>query len=132
MAAAFGPRIGPSLRILGLGGDESPVVDEPRRAKGRSKEETFEHDLVERADMVTQLDRLATEVTESVVADGRVVTHVGVKVRTANFFTSNRVGRLKEPTTDPPVVAAKAREVFDRFDLRGPVRLLGVRVVLDE
>jgi DNA polymerase-4 len=55
-----------------------------------------------------------------------------VKVRTANFFTSNRVGKLAEPTTDPEVVAAKAREVFDRFDLRGPVRLLGVRVVLDD
>ena len=132
LATAFGPRIGPSLRILGLGGDDSPVVDAPRRAKGRSKEETFEQDLVERDEMLTQLDRLATEVTESVVAEGRVVTHVGVKVRTSTFFTRGKVGKLKEPTTDPAVVAAKAREVFDRFELFSPVRLLGVRVVLDE
>ena len=132
LAQAFGPRIGPSLRILGLGGDDSPVVDAPRRAKGRSKEETFERDLVERDEMLAHLDRLATDVTESVVADGRVVTHVGVKVRTPSFFTRSRVGKLKEPTTDPAVVAAKAREVFDRFELSSAVRLLGVRVVLDE
>ncbi len=131
LAQAFGPRIGPSLRISGLGGDDTPIVDVPRRAKGRSREETFERDLVDRDEMVGQLDRLATEVTESVVADGRQVTHVGVKVRTATFFTRSRVGKLPGPTTDPVVVAAKAREVFDRFELRAPVRLLGVRVVLD-
>lgn len=132
MAAAFGPRIGPSLRILGLGGDDSPVVDEPRRAKGRSREETFVQDLVDPADVLAQLDRLAVEVTESVVAEGRLVTHVGVKVRTPSFFTTNKIGKLKEPTTDPAVVAAKAREVFDRFEPFSAVRLLGVRVVLDE
>jgi DNA polymerase-4 len=132
LAAEFGPRIGPSLRIIGLGGDDSPVVDEPRRAKGRSREETFEHDLVDPEDVLAQLDRLATEVTRSVVADGRVVTHVGVKVRTPSFFTSNRIGKLEEPTTDPAVVVAKAREVFDRFEPFRAVRLLGVRVVLEE
>ena len=132
LARAFGPRIGPSLRVSGLGGDESPIVDTPRRAKGRSKEETFVRDLVDRDDMLRELDRLASDVTESVVADGRTVTHVGVKVRTASFFTRSKVGKLAEPTTDPTVVAAKAREVFDRFELFSPVRLLGVRVVLDE
>jgi DNA polymerase-4 len=132
LATAFGPRIGPSLRILGLGGDDSPVVDAPRRAKGRSKEETFEHDLVEPEQMVGQVERLARDVTESVVAEGRIVTHVGVKVRTSTFFTRSKVGKLKEPTTDPAIVAAKAVEVFGRFELWAPVRLLGVRVVLDD
>jgi DNA polymerase IV len=132
MAKAFGPRIGPSLRILGLGGDDSPVVDAPRRAKGRSKEETFERDLVDPDEVLAQLDRLATEVTEAVVAEGRIVTHVGVKVRTPSFFTRSKIGKLKEPTTDPAVVAAKAREVFDRFEPFRAIRLLGVRVVLDE
>jgi len=133
LARAFGPRIGPSLRVSGLGGDERPVVDVERRAKGRSREETFPRDLVDRSEMLVQLDRLATQVTESVVADGRTVTHVGVKVRTSTFFTRSKVGKLRDgPTTDPAVVAGKAREVFDRFEVRSPVRLLGVRVVLDE
>jgi DNA polymerase-4 len=134
LARAFGPRIGPSLRVSGLGGDEAPIVTTPRRAKGRSREETFERDLVDPEVVLGELDRLATEVTQAVVADGRQVTHVGVKVRTASFFTRSKVGKLRDgPTTDPGVVAEKAREVFERFDdLRGPIRLLGVRVVLDE
>ena len=45
----FGPRIGPSLRIQGLGGDDAPVRDEPHVAKSRSREETFRRDLVDRA-----------------------------------------------------------------------------------
>src|SRR5215218_716408 len=55
LAREFGPRIGPSLRISGLGGDDSPIVDVPRRAKGRSREETFEHDLVDPDEVLAQL-----------------------------------------------------------------------------
>ena len=78
-----------------------------------------------------QVARLAREVTESVVAEGRRVTHVSVKVRTATFFTRSKISKLPEPTTDPEVVVRAAHAVFDRFDLRQPVRLLGVRVVLE-
>ena len=45
------------------------------------------------------------EVTESVVAEGRRVTHVAVKVRTATFFTRTKISKLPEPTTDPDEVA---------------------------
>jgi DNA polymerase-4 len=130
LARHFGPRIGPSLRVQGLGGDRSPVRDEPRVAKSRSREETFRRDLVDRADIEAQLVRLANEVTASVVADGRVVTHVAVKVRTATFFTRTRTGKLPAPTTDPEEVARMALVVLDRFERGRPVRLLGVQVVL--
>jgi DNA polymerase-4 len=74
--------------------------------------------------------QLANEVTESVVAEGRGVTHVAVKVRTATFFTRTKIRKLPEPTTDPATVAAAAGQVLDRFELHRPIRLLGVRVVL--
>ena len=48
LAAHFGPTIGPHLRILGLGGDDAPLVDEPHVAKGRSREETFTTDVADR------------------------------------------------------------------------------------
>jgi DNA polymerase-4 len=130
LARRFGPRIGPSLRIMGLGGDDSPVRDEPRVAKSRSREETFATDLVDRGEIEAQVARLAREVTTSVVAEGRVVTHVGVKLRTATFFTRTRTGKLPEPTTDPEEVVRMARVVLDRFEPGRPVRLLGVQVVL--
>jgi DNA polymerase IV len=131
LAHRFGPTIGPHLRVLGLGGDDSPVVDEARPPRSRSKEVTFEHDLTSAAEIGAHVARLAVEVTESVVAEGRQVTHVAVKVRTATFFTRSKISKLPEPTTDPVEVAGAAGVVLSRFELRRPIRLLGVRVMLD-
>jgi DNA polymerase IV len=131
LAARFGPRIGPWLVVMGRGGDRSPIVDAPREPRSRSREQTFEHDLTERADVDGHVARLAREVTESVVADGYRVTHAAVKVRTATFFTRTKISKLAQPTTDADVVAAKALEVLGRFEVDRPIRLLGVRVVLE-
>ncbi|MDY7103051.1 MAG: DNA polymerase IV [Actinomycetota bacterium] len=130
LARRFGPRIGPSLRLLGLGGWDDPVVGEPWVPKSRSKETTYERDLTDPDQVRAEVGRLAREVTESVVAEGRVVTHVHVKVRTATFFTRNKSTKLAEPTTDPDVVADRALLVLDRFETGRPIRLLGVRVML--
>ena len=81
--------------------------------------------------MAEQVVRLATEVTASVTAEGRRVTHVAVKVRTRSFLTRNKIRKLPEPTTDPAVVAQTATTVFGLLEVDRPVRLLGVRVVLE-
>jgi DNA polymerase-4 len=131
LARRFGPTIGPSLRILGLGGDDSPVVDEPYLPRGRSSEVTFERDLSERAEIDEHVARLAGGVAASVIAEGRRVTHVAVKVRTATFFTRTKIAKLEEPTADRDEVVRMAAVVLDRFELSRPIRLLGVRVVLE-
>ena len=130
LAARFGPRIGPHLRILGLGGGGGPVVGDPWVARSRSREATFERDVVDSGELDAHLVRLATEATESVVAEGRTVTHVAVKLRTASFFTRSRIAKLPEPTTDAAEVVRMARIVLDRFEGGRPVRLLGVRLEL--
>lgn len=83
LARHVGPMIGPNLRVLGLGGHDTPVSAEPRVPRGRSREVTFERDLTDPAEVTDQ-------------------------------------------------VAAKALEVLARFETGRPIRLLGVRVVLDE
>jgi DNA polymerase-4 len=132
LARRFGPRIGPHLRLLGLGGGDSPIVDAPHVPRGRSREVTFEHDLTDPADVAAHVARLAEEVTASVADLGRRITHVEVKVRTATFFTRSKGGKLSEPTTDPAVVVEKALVVLARFEGDRPIRLLGVRVVLED
>jgi len=131
LADRFGPTIGPHLKLLGIGGHDSPVVDEPYVPRSRSKEITFERDLVRRDQIDEQVSLMAREVTDSVVSEGRRVTHVAVKVRTASFFTRTKISKLAEPTTEPDEVAGVALGVLDRFDLDRPIRLLGVRVVLE-
>ena len=51
LARAFGPTIGPSLKVLGLGGDQTPIDGTPYVARSRGKEVTFEHDLTARAEI---------------------------------------------------------------------------------
>ncbi|MGZ4671694.1 MAG: DNA polymerase IV [Ilumatobacteraceae bacterium] len=131
LALVFGPRIGPHLRVLGLSGDDSPIVDEPHIARGRSKEQTFTTDVTDAAAIAAHVERLARAVTAEVVADGRRVTHVAVKVRTSNFFTRTKISKLPAATTDPSEVAAVALTVLARFEELRSVRLLGVRVVLE-
>jgi DNA polymerase IV len=75
--------------------------------------------------------RLAEEVTASVAELGRRITHVAVKVRTATFFTRTKISKLSEPTTEAQVVVDKALAVLDRFEGGRPIRLLGVRVMLE-
>jgi len=100
--------------------------------RGRSREVTFERDLTDPIEIDGHLQRLAEEVTASVADLGRRITHVGVKMRTASFFTRTRSGKLAEPTSDATVVVDKAREVFARFEAGRPIRLLGVRVALED
>jgi DNA polymerase-4 len=131
LRAAFGPVVGGHLKVLGLGGDDAPIVDEPWVARSRSKEVTFERDVTGLDEIERHVMGLAREVAESVVGEGRIVTHVAVKVRTSTFFTRTRSGKLPRPTTDPQAVADHAAIVLARFELARPVRLLGVRVMLE-
>ena len=131
LTSAFGPAIGPHLKVLGLGGDDAPLVDEPWVARSRSKEQTFERDVTTSEEVVDHVRRLARELTESVVAEGRTVTHVAVKLRTSSFFTRTKIGKLPASTTDPEAVVDHALVVLARFELGRPLRLIGVRVVLE-
>src|SRR4029077_7485460 len=123
--------MGRGWRCRGFGAGGGPAVGEARLARGRSRETTFTRDVSDPVELDGHLVRLATEVTEPVVAEGRTVSHVAVKVRTASFYTRTKISKLPAPTTDPAEVARAARLVLGRFELTRAVRLLGVRVVLE-
>ena len=86
---------------------------------------------MERADIEATLRRLASEVLGDVAAD-REVTHVAIKVRFVPFFTVTRVHKLARPTRDLAVVQDEAVALLDRVEQDRPVRLLGVRLTLNE
>ncbi|WP_067884712.1 DNA polymerase IV [Nocardia vaccinii] len=130
LAAEFGPSTGPYLWLLGRGAGDTEVVTEPRVPVGHSKSETFPHDLTERAEMDSEVLRLATAVAEEVAETGRITVRVGVTVRTNTFYTRTKQRKLPEPTTDVAQIAQAALEILGRFELDRPVRLLGVRLEL--
>jgi DNA polymerase-4 len=132
LQARFGPRIGKWIASLGRGLGDRTVTSVPWVPKGRSREVTLEHDVVERPDIEQHLRRLATDVVGDVAASGRGITHVAIKVRFVPFITTTRVHKLPTPTRDAVVVADNAVALLDRLELGRPIRLLGVRVELTD
>lgn len=130
LAAEFGPNTGPYLWVLGHGKGDTDVTAEPRIPVGRSKSETFPHDLTDTGEIRAQVARLATEVGEEMAAAGRIPLRVSVTVRSNTFFTRSKQQKLPEPTTDIATIVETALRIIDRFELDRPVRLLGVRLEL--
>jgi DNA polymerase-4 len=130
LASWFGPTTGPRLRVLARGGSSRTVSTEEFVPRSRSKQVTFPRDLTDPVEIADQVATLSRDVCREVFAEGRVATHVSVVVRTSTFYTQTLTGKLAEPTTQPAVVEARARDVLDRFDITRPVRLVGVRVLL--
>ncbi|WP_371405894.1 DNA polymerase IV [Kribbella sp. NBC_00662] len=124
----FGPNMGAWYAALGRGLGDTQVTDVPREPVSRSHEETFPTDLVELPDIQRELRRIAEEVTREVVADGRTIQRVWVKLRFISFYTPIKSRKLKSPTQDPEVIATTALELLQKFEIRRPIRLLGVRV----
>jgi DNA polymerase-4 len=124
----FGPKMGAWYAALGRGLGDTQVTDVPREPVSRSHEETFPADLAERPDVERELRRIAIAVTQEVVAEGRTIQRVSVKVRFINFYTPIKSRKLPEPTQDPETIATTALTILDKFDLNRPIRLLGVRV----
>jgi len=128
----FPPRAAQWLSVNARGGGDIEVVTEPWVAKSRSKEVTFARDLTDRGEIERHVRVLARELGTEVVADGRQVIRVGVKVRSSSFFTQTREAKLPGgPTTDVDVISGAAVVVLAKFPLTRPVRLLGVRADLD-
>ncbi len=95
--------------------------------KSRSRETTFQHNVDDPGELRAHLARLVERVADDVAAEGRPAARVAVKVRFAPFVTQTRSVTLPAPTTDVEVLSHAAEEVFGRFTMDRPVRLLGVR-----
>jgi DNA polymerase IV len=130
LAQRFGPTMGPWYRMLARGVGGTEVTAEPYRPRSRSREVTFQRDLIDRADLDHQITVLARRVAQDVAAEGRPAMQVAAKVRFAPFFTQTRVVTLTRPTSDPIEIERAALAALERFELSRPVRLVGVRAVL--
>ncbi|GAA1591493.1 MULTISPECIES: DNA polymerase IV [Kribbella] len=124
----FGPKMGTWYAALGRGLGDTQLTDVPREPVSRSHEETFATDLPDHEAVARELHRIAVEVTQEVVAEGRTIQRVWVKLRFVNFYTPIKSRKLPAPTQDPEVIATTALTLLEKFDLRRPIRLLGVRV----
>jgi len=128
LAEAMGPTTGPWLRRLGRGVASSEVDPTPYVARGHGREETFQEDLTDWAEVEAATRRIAGRAAEDVAREGRPVVRVGLKLRYRPFFTITRSHKLPEPTSDPDRLGDEAVALLDRVEKDRPVRLIGVRL----
>ncbi|WP_332602269.1 DNA polymerase IV [Arthrobacter sp. S2(2024)] len=122
----FGPRMGPWYAELGRGDGTSVVDDTPWVARGHSRETTFQHDLTDPAEVEDAVRELAAHVLEDVVAEGRPVIGLTLKVRYAPFLTTTQ-GRKIPETFDRDEILARALDLAAGIEAGRPIRLLGLR-----
>jgi DNA polymerase IV len=127
LAHALGPHAGEHLLELANGVDDRPVVAEAA-AKSISHEETFAHDITERARLHREVVRQSDAVAARMRHAGMAARTVVLKVRYGDFTSITR-SKTPGPTIDDGVTLAEvANALLDAVDIREGVRLLGVGV----
>ncbi len=127
LAHALGEH-GEHLHRLSLGLDDREV-DPDRERKQISHENTFEDDLIGRAQIEDWLLQQATRVADRLIAKQLRARKVHVKLREASFETWTRQCTLAQPTDQAAQIFASARALLDKFELGGKrFRLTGVSV----
>jgi DNA polymerase IV len=126
LVAEFGPKMGPWYQTLGRGEGARVVDDTPWVARGHSRETTFQENLTEPRQIEDAVRTLVGQVLEDVIAEGRPVIGLTLKIRYAPFFTKT-TGRKIAETYDRDVVMAQALELARRIEPDRPIRLLGLR-----
>ncbi|WP_203567316.1 DNA polymerase IV [Aestuariimicrobium ganziense] len=121
----LGQSWGHGLRELAFARDDREVSSD-RETKSISVEDTFEHDLRDRADLERILVADADLVCARVRRHGTFARTVTIKVRLGDFTTWTRSRTLAGGTDQPERVAAVAISLLRHLDLREGVRLLGL------
>ena len=128
LAGEIGPTMGPWFHRLGRGVDTSPVDATPWVPRAHGREETFQEDLDDWAEVEAAVRRITRRVVVDIDREGRPAFRVGLKLRYRPFITISRSHKLPDPTNDPEVLAEAAAALLDRVEKDRPVRLLGVRL----
>jgi DNA polymerase-4 len=118
---------GRHLHDLARAVDPRPV--EPDRAtKSIGHEETYVTDRYDRDGLHVEIVRMADAVAARLRRAGLAARTVQLKLRSGDFTTRTRARTVARPLRDGPGIAVVAGELFQREELDGGVRLLGVSV----
>jgi DNA polymerase-4 len=131
LAARFGERMGRYMKSRAWFYDDSPV-QAVGRAKSRSNETTFPHDVADHAQLEAVLQRLAEGLCAQLVQKRVRGRNIAIKVRLDDWTTVTRARTIEQPTNDVSTVAGVALELFRAYAPQRPVRLLGVRLAAFE
>lgn len=127
LRSALGDRHGNHVYALAFGRDERRVQPDTE-AKSIGRETTFEVDLCGREQMRSHLAKLVAHVGWRLRRKGLHARTVTVKVRFPDFQTHTKSKTVGGSFCDDDTIFREAAMLLDEFNLRNPIRLLGVYV----
>jgi DNA polymerase-4 len=108
--------------------EDQRAVTPVREVKSISVEDTFEQDIVDRAELGAIVARHSKLVANRLVKAGYFARTVTVKVRWPDFSSTSRSRTLYGATDSADQITKIALSLLDGLDVAGGVRLLGVGV----
>lgn len=123
----LGQSSGRSLHRLARADDDRPVMPS-RETKSVSVEDTFEHDISDRIQLESIIERMARSVSGRLRKNGLSGRTVTLKMRHHDFETHTRSSTLANPTDNARILAHTARGLLSGEDISNGLRLLGVGV----
>jgi DNA polymerase-4 len=114
-----------SLSERARGIDHGPVVL-PDRPKSVSREETFQVDVADRAELHRRLRACAADVGRQLRGGGWAARTATLKLRYSDFSTYTRQATWSSPQQGDTALADAAIRLFDDAWVGHPVRLLGM------
>lgn len=123
----LGKASGEGLHALAFARDDRTVEPE-RETKSISVEDTFEHDLTDRAELARIVERDAGVVAGRLQHARLFARTITLKARYPDFTTLSRSRTLDGATDAASTIAMVARSLLEGVDARRGVRLLGVGV----
>jgi len=121
----LGENVGRGLYRLAFADDDRPVQVE-RDAKSISVEDTFDKDLILRADIERQLEADAQIVARALVRSGVFARTISIKVRLGDFSTFTRSRTLEGATDRAERLFGVGRQLLATVDVSRGVRLIGL------
>jgi DNA polymerase-4 len=120
-------RWGEDIRNLARGIDPRPVIEE-WETRSISSEETFEHDVTDKAELDRIMQTQSAELAERLARKQLRAYTVGIKVKLADRSVCGRQTSFSEPIEDANTIARAASYCLHKTPISQPVRLIGVRV----
>jgi DNA polymerase IV (DinB-like DNA polymerase) len=115
------------MHSLAHGADDEEVL-EREGYKSTSRESTFEQDTEDSDFLISVLDELADDISQSLKKDGVLWKTATIKVRYQGFLTHTRSRTIYRSTADPSTLRAIARILLAEMLDGRKVRLIGLRV----
>jgi DNA polymerase-4 len=114
LRTVFAARTAEHLRALARFEHAGPVTEE-RKVVSESREQTFDFDIDDHAELERVLGRLVAQLCETLARQDRRGRTIGIKVRLDDFSTHPRARTLPQAVNSPDSVGSVATELLRAF-----------------